>query len=84
MPADLSEVTSSGDVGARPEPYVSVVVPTCGRQERLFDAIASVGSQSFAGGFEIIVVDNGPEGGLRETVLKQAPTLWECFRLVRD
>ena len=52
---------------ARPEPLVSVVIPTHGRPEHLRQALESCLAQDFSN-FEAIVVENGGAEGAEKTV----------------
>ncbi len=46
---------------------ISVIIPTFRRPDGLRRALASVLAQQSAPDFEVVVVDNAPEGGARET-----------------
>lgn len=54
---------------ATDRPYISAVLPTYRRPDMLADALRSLCRQDYpATGYEILVVDNDPEGSARRTV----------------
>lgn len=63
-----SSVPSATDEDqTRREPYFSVVIPTYRRLGLLPDALRSLGAQTYAD-FEVLVVDDDPEGSAEELV----------------
>jgi glycosyltransferase involved in cell wall biosynthesis len=63
---------------------ISVIIPTFRRPEGLRRALLSVLAQQSAPDFEIVVVDNAPEGGARETVSEIAATAIRPIRFVHE
>lgn len=68
-----SELAFAGE--DRAEPLVSIVVPTFRRVAMLADTLRSCMAQDFAEPFEIVVVDNDPDGDAYRRIMDLLPEL---------
>lgn len=55
-----------------PEPFISVIIPTCGRPELLLECVASVLRNDFTN-FEVLIIDQDPKKNLEVELFKRFP-----------